>query len=285
MFHERPSHLVPSRLIALLASVLHVARMSKLAAAGLGVLFLACSQAPPRELAVFASTSLREPLLELAKRFEAREHVHVRFTFGAAGDLAQQLVAGTGADVFFAADELDMDRLAQAGLIRAETRRAHISNRLAVVVPRRGADDAANPFADPRSKEWSSARVAIGNVESVAAGRYARAWLEREGLWSAVKERLSFGIDETATLLALEGGAADVGIVYESDARRSPHARTVLAIAATEGPRIAYPVAVMKRSQNGEKAALFVELASSKEARDLFEGFGFPWLADAAPLK
>ncbi len=87
----------------------------------LGVALAALLAAPSvqaAELIVAAAVSLREPLTEIARAYEAAyPDTAVRIAFGASSLLAAQLRAGAPIHVFISADEAIVARLDAAGLI------------------------------------------------------------------------------------------------------------------------------------------------------------------------
>ncbi len=76
--------------------------------------------AAPRgtEVRIFAAASLTDALSEVTVLFET-SHPGTRVVpqFGGSSDLARQILAGAPADLFFSADENQMDRVAAAGLV------------------------------------------------------------------------------------------------------------------------------------------------------------------------
>jgi molybdate transport system substrate-binding protein len=237
---------------------------------------------PPRELVVFAATSLRDALAEVAPPFERAAGAQVVFAFGSSGDLSRQIVAADRADVFLSADEREMDRVAEAGRIDASTRRDLLGNRLVVVEPVDGASGAfdggfaTSQLADARIARWS-----LANVETVPAGRYARAWLESIGRWPGVEPRVVPGVDVRAALAAVESGGCAAGIVYATDAARSQRVRIVHVVPEAEGPRIRYPGAVVTRGAAPDLAARFLAHVEAAESRAVFERHGFVVIASA----
>lgn len=256
-------------------------------------LFSACSDASttasapqtaaaPREVAVFAATSLRDALQEIAPAFEESANAKVVLAFGSSGDLSKQIVAADRADAFISADEKEMDRVAGASRIDASTRRDLLANSLVVIEPTDGASGAftgafaAEQLVDPRIARWS-----LANVETVPAGRYAKTWLTSIGKYDAIAERVVPAVDVRAALVAVESGACAAGIVYATDAARSTRARVVHRVADSEGPVIRYPAAVVKGGAAADLGAAFVEHLSSASARGVFEKHGFVVLASS----
>ncbi len=245
----------------------------------LGALLLpSCSSGreAQEELVVYAAASLRDALAELAPAFEAREGTEIVFNFGSSGDLARQIVAGNRADLFFSADEAELDRIERAGLVVPGTRVALLSNQLVVIEPA-GAAPAlfTDPFDPQQLADERVGLLSLAQPETVPAGRYARAWLEARGVWSRVEGRVLPGVDVRAALAAVESGGARAGIVYRTDATRSPRVRVVYEVPIAEGPPISYPLVVLARSGAGGNAGKLATYLASSGAAAVFERHGF----------
>lgn len=265
--------------------------MSRLVALVLAASSLACSgddvnaNAAPVEIVVYAATSTRDALQALEAPYEKDHGVDLVFNFGSSGDLSKQIVAAAQADVFLSADEKEMDKVQQAELVAPGTRRPLLSNRLVVVEPADGPSPFSAPFAPAQLADARIERLSLGNVETVPAGKYAKAWLEKSGVWKDVSARVLPGVDVRAALAAVESAGAQAGIVYKTDVARSKRARIVFEVPLEEGPKISYPVAVMAgRTADGE-ARHFVEHLASPEAGAVFGEFGFLFLPAAEVRK
>src|SRR5262245_9737797 len=101
----------------------------------LSVFALACGPAAAEEVNLFAAASLTDALKDVAVGFHKATGHEVVFNFGGSNELARQIRAGAPADVFFSADEAQMDLLEKEGLVRAKDRVDVLSNALVVVVP------------------------------------------------------------------------------------------------------------------------------------------------------
>jgi ABC-type molybdate transport system substrate-binding protein len=69
------------------------------------------------EIFVFAAASLTDALKEVAPEYELESGDKLVFNFAGSNALARQIKEGAPADVFFSADEIQMDNLDKAGLI------------------------------------------------------------------------------------------------------------------------------------------------------------------------
>jgi molybdate transport system substrate-binding protein len=228
--------------------------------------------AGPVELRIAAAASLRDVLQELAPALERATGARPVFNFAGSSELARQIVAANRADVFFSADEEWMDRVAEAGLVDAASRRSPLSNRLVVVVPVASGLEihSAADLAQPRVR-----RLALAQPDAVPAGRYARAWLESAGQWSALAGRVIPALDVRAALAAVGSGAVDAGVVYRTDAAISARVRVAYEVPDGEGPRIAYALAAMRDRPHLELARRAVAWLCGPAAGAAFARRGF----------
>jgi molybdate transport system substrate-binding protein len=233
------------------------------------------SQAEP-EITLYAAASLRDALQELAPACEKHVGAHLVLNFGSSGDLSRQIVAANQADLFFSADEKELDRVDQAGLVEPGTRRSLLSNQLVVIESLASEPSLfSQPFDPAQLADARLELLSLANPATVPAGRYAKAWLESRGALERVASKVLPGVDVRAALAAVESGGARAGIVYRTDAARSTKVHVVHAVPLAEGPEISYPLAVLaKRPQAGRARALAGFLAS-EEALAVFERHGF----------
>lgn len=229
--------------------------------------------APGEEaIVVSAAISLTDALGEVAKAYAAAGGGEVRFNFAASNVLARQIVNGAPADVFISADHAQMDYAQTAGAIDPSTRIPLLSNRLVIVTPRGRSSSvsSARSLLDP-----GIARIAIGDPAAVPAGAYARAYLERAGIWQAVQPKLLSLANVRSALAAAESGGADAAIVYASDAAGSRRVDLAFTFGPNDGPAIIYPAAIVARSKNRRAAEQFLTFLQGTAARQIFGRFAF----------
>lgn len=236
----------------------------------------ACSpRAEQVKLRVYAASSTRDVLQSLEDQFEARHAIDIVFNFGSSSDLSRQISAAMQAEVFLSADEKEMDRLADSGLVLEETRRPLLSNQLVVIEPADNPRIFDQPFTPSQLAGSSVTRVSLADPETVPAGRYAKAWLQQEGAWDQIATRVLPALDVRAALATVESGSAQAGIVYATDAAVASNARVVFVVPQERGPRISYPVAVLRSGHSERLAREFVSFLSSPEATRAFKAAGF----------
>jgi molybdate transport system substrate-binding protein len=223
-------------------------------------------------LDIWAASSLREPVTQLARRFEAQAKGRkVNLVFGASSALARQIQAGAPADVFLSADDVSVDRLQATGFVRPDTRRVFASNELVVVAAR----ELTVPLAVPEDLLRPEVkRIALASPE-VPVGRYAREWLARRGLAEALKARVVVLDNARATLESVESGNAEAGIVFLTDARIAKTARIAFTVPEREQPYIVYVGAVMVGGDQPELADAFLRLLVGEEGWTALHAAGF----------
>jgi len=242
-----------------------------LAALALSAL-LALPQCGAAEVRVFAAASLTDSMKEVASAYEKASGDKVVFNFGASSMLARQIEEGAPADIFFSADEAKMDGLESKGLIEKGTRKDRLSNSLVIVVAKENGAMIHSPqdLANPGIK-----RVALGDPRAVPIGIYAREYLEKLKLWEAIKPKVVATENVRAALAAVEAGNADASIVYKTDAAISRKVKIAFEVPVEQGPKIRYPMAMLKEAKEPQAAKSFFEYLSSEEAAKIFEKYGF----------
>lgn len=224
------------------------------------------------ELLISAAASLSDVMPEIGKAWETSGGEKLTFNFAASSTLVSQIEAGAPVDLVFTADEMTMERLEEGGLLAAGSRRALLSNRLAVVVAK------GCTFRIASAEDLAKAdiqRLALADPTAVPAGRYARSWLERRGVWARVEGRVIPTLNVRAALATVAAGEADAAVVYATDVAASSDVELAFAVPEAEGPRIVYPAAVVRSSKRADAARRLLEFLSSAEARAIFGRFGF----------
>lgn len=230
---------------------------------------------PASEVRIFAAASLTDALSEVIDRFEAsRSDTRVVPQFGGSSDLARQILAGAPAALFFSADERQMNRVAESGLVDEATRRDLLSNQLVIVEPK----TAGSPIRSPRDLRFL-AHVAMADPEAVPAGVYARRYLEKVGLWKELAHKVVPTLDVRGALAAVASGNVEAGFVYRTDASIEPRVRVAYEVPRNQGPRILYPVAVL-RQEKSEDAFALLRFLGTAEAGRVFEKYGFVFLGE-----
>ena len=228
------------------------------------------------ELLVFAAVSLRDALAEIGADFAVATPHHARFNFAGSNLLALQIQAGARADCFISADEAQMDSLVARGLIHQATRRSLLSNRLVIVT---AADGALQLNSAAGLDNDRVTRIAIAEPASVPAGRYAKAYLERSGLWTRLAPRMLPTENVRAALAAVAAGNADAAFVYRTDVVTSERVRIACEVPAEASAGISYSMAALREGRSPVAADVFLAWLASSAAAAVFTRHGFIVLA------
>ncbi len=225
-------------------------------------------------LTVFAAASLTDVFEELGARLEDRHPgLDVRFNFAGSSALAAQLHQGAPADVFAAADEAQMARAEEAGLV--DDPAVFARNPLMLVVPRENPAGIAQPegagvpgLADLVPGDPLLAVCA----PEVPCGAAAAEVLDAAGLGTVPD---TYEDDVRAVLTKVQLGEVDAGLVYVSDVHAAGD--TVLAFAFREAARAVnrYPVAVLADAPNPAAAQAFADLVLSDVGQAVLRDAGF----------
>lgn len=238
----------------------------------LGWGIFASASAKSDEVLVSAAASLRDVLKEIGGAYQSQSKHKVNFSFGPSSTLARQIEEGAPVDVFFSADLAQMDNLNKNGRLEPGTRRNLLSNRLVIIVP----GDSRLAIASPKDLLKSEVkRIALAEPSSVPVGVYTSKYLEAEGLWDKVKPKVVPVLDVRATLASVESGNVEAGFVYKTDAAISKKVKIVYEVPIEKGPKITYPVAIVKESKKKEVARDFMNFVLSPAGKEAFKKYGF----------
>jgi molybdate transport system substrate-binding protein len=255
------------------ACLVHMASKRMVWRAALAIFFISLLTQPLMgQVTVFAAASLMDSLKELAQQYEKAGHGRVVFNFAGSSTLARQIEEGAPADIFFSADEAQMDRVEKKDLLLKGTRRDRLSNTLAIVVASHEGPNLRGP-ADLASSVVH--RLALGDPSSVPIGVYAKQFLEAQGLWASVSAKVVPTENVRAALAAVEAGNAEASIVYRTDALLSRRVRIAFQVPRDLGPNIRYPVAGLRGARNLEETRRFLDFLDGPEAGRIFEKQGF----------
>jgi len=163
---------------------------------------------------------MKNALDEVDTLFTNHSGIKVVASYAASSALMEHIEQGASADVFLSADTEWLDYGAKRNLINNDTRENLLGNRLVLTAPKDSKIDAvtiAPGFA--LAALVGNGRIASGDVRAVPAGLYAKAALEKLGVWSSVESKLSMSENVRAALVLVSRGGAPLGIVYETDAK------------------------------------------------------------------
>jgi molybdate transport system substrate-binding protein len=234
--------------------------------------------AQDRSITVFAAASMKSALDDVNAAYTKTTGIKVVSSYAASSALAKQIEEGAPADVFVSADLKWMDYLTDKKSINAGTRVSLLGNKLVLIAPKDSKiGDVTLGEGVDLAKLAGDSRIATGEVTSVPAGRYAKAAMEKLGMWAAAQPKLAMADNVRAALLLVSRGEAALGIVYATDAKADPSVRIVGTFPDGSHPPVTYPVAATATAK--PDVAGYLAFLRGKVARDIFERYGFTMLA------
>jgi len=222
------------------------------------------------DLLVSAAASLTNAFTQMKEPFEkAHPGTSLVLNFASSGALLKQMEQGAPVDVFASADQVTMDKA--AALIEAPTRVNFAGNALVLIVPAEG----GLPLTDAAELKAEQVKlVAIGNPDSVPAGRYAKGALEHAGLYEALTPKFVLAESVRQALDYVSRGEVQAGFVYATDA--ALRADKVKAATEVAGHKpITYPIALLKDSKSKDMGQKFIEFVKGEEGQVILGKFGF----------
>ena len=243
--------------------------------------FTAPVKAQEQPILVFAAASLKNALDEVAAEWTKANKTEVKISYAASSALAKQLENGAPADIFVSADLKWMDYVADKKLVKANTRQNLLGNTLVLIARKDGKFNEIKiaPNFDLAGMLGKD-RLAVGQVDSVPAGVYAKAALEKLGIYKSVESKLAQAENVRVALAYVSRGETPLGIVYATDAASEPQVTVIGTFPESSHPAIVYPVAQIETSKN-PKAAEFLKSLGSPPAQAIFKKHGFSVLAAA----
>ncbi|WOF73959.1 molybdate ABC transporter substrate-binding protein [Parvibaculaceae bacterium PLY_AMNH_Bact1] len=226
-------------------------------------------------ITIFAAASTTDVLEEIASEYEKETACSVSTVFAGSGTLARQIEAGAPADLFLSANADWAKWIANAGLIRPENKVDLLTNQLVFIVSARDPDARLNIQQAERLRNYlSNGKLAIGDPNTVPAGRYAQAVLRHFGLGGLGDGQVVRASSVRSAVTWVARGEARAGIVYRTDAAIEGEVRIAGSIPSVDGIDITYPLALVGRTPNNAAVGFFRYL-QSYDAAAVFADHGF----------
>lgn len=249
-------------------------RRSRLAALILSAALALPAASFAADITVFAASSLKTALDAVAADWEKQTGNHVVISYESSAKLAKQIEQGAPADVFISASKQWMDTLADANLIKPDSRKTILGNTLILVTADKTAPAVTIAQGFDLAALVGDGKLAMGMIDSVPAGQYGKEALTNLGAWDAVEPKVVQTENVRAALKLVDRGEAAFGIVYASDAVGDDKVAVVGTFPADSHTPILYPAAVIAASTAPEAQA-FLDDLSSDEAAFVFTAQGF----------
>ena len=230
---------------------------------------------------VFAAASLKNALDDINAAWKAETGNEATISYAGSSALAKQIEEGAPADLFISADFAWMSYLSEKNLTQKDTEVELLGNRIVLIAPAGEAQDIDIAPGFDLAGRLGDGHLAMANTDSVPAGKYGKAALEKLGVWDAVAARVAQAENVRAALALVATGEAPLGIVYQTDAAAEPAVKIIGTFPQNSHEPIIYPAALTAEAKAADAAAFLAYLKGAK-AKELFERQGFTVLAAPA---
>ncbi len=232
--------------------------------------------APSTQLTVSAAASLKNVMEEIEPLYQKKHpETEIIYNFASSGSLQRQIEQGAPVDLFISAATNKMDTLENKELLLTETRQDLLKNQMVLVTPKSNKKNnlKIDDFDDLTTKEITM--IALGEPESVPAGKYAQEVLTSFKIADKVNSKAVYGKDVRQVLNYVATGNVDAGIVYRTDTQVFDNIQIVATAPETSHSPVIYPIAVIKDSDHPKVATELIEFLTTPEAQEIFENYGF----------
>jgi len=234
---------------------------------------LLLSQALCADTTVFAAASMTDVLKEIAATYQAQMGKAVKVSYAGSSTLAKQIENGAPADIFISADRDWMSYVEKRGFI-AGTPFDLAQNRLVLIAPADSSLTVKIGKGMNLAGTLGKGRLATGDPASVPVGKYLRSALEYYGEWESMQPKIIPLENVRVALLVVEAREAQLGVVYATDAIRSPGVKVLDTFPQESHATIVYPAGRIK-GQGSQEADEFFAFLRSTATADLLKKYGF----------
>ncbi|HDY9527648.1 TPA: molybdate ABC transporter substrate-binding protein, partial [Staphylococcus argenteus] len=149
-----------------------------------------------QEIQIAAAASLTDVTKKLESEFK-KEHKNadIKFNYGGSGALRKQIESGAPVDVFMSANTKDVDALKDKN--KAHDTYKYAKNTLVLIGDK---DSNYKSVKDLKGND----KLALGEVKTVPAGKYAKQYLDNNNLFKDVENKIVYAKDVKQVLNYVE---------------------------------------------------------------------------------
>ena len=214
-------------------------------------------------VSIAAASDLVFCLEELDKQFKKEQPgTELKVSTGSSGNFYAQIENGAPFDVFLSADisyPRALAKSAKANVLWSMNTNVDFSRGLASL------------------QQPSIRKFAIANPDHAPYGAAARAALQKEGLWTALKSRLVLGENIAQTAQFIQTGNVDAGLVALSlvAAPKMKGKGKWWLVPEGDHPRLEQAAILTTRGTQNRGAVLYLAFLRGAKARSIFDLYGF----------
>lgn len=221
-------------------------------------------------LRIAAASDLQTALPILAERFRDRTGLEFTLTFGASGQLAEQIKAGAPFDVFLAANQSFVQDLGSGGFVQPTSIHPYARGSLVLAVRQESGEQIAGlaDLTKPAIK-----KIALANPATAPYGAAGKQALERAGLWAKLEPKIVPAESVRQALQFVQSGNAEAGLVGRALANL-PEIQVVEVEPSLYDP-IVQALGVVTRTKRTKDAEKFAAFVLGDEGQRVLKEAGF----------
>ena len=195
-------------------------------------------------------------------------------SFGSSGKAYTQIINGAPYDMYFSANMKYVQNLEKKGFTITKPK-IYAYGQIGLWIPKDKHISLAKGLAvllDSRIK-----KIAIANPQHAPYGVAALDTLKNKKYYKKIKDKIVTGENVSQTAQFVQSGAADIGIIPISLAltKKLKELGNFYLFPANWHHPIIQGFALLKHGKNNQTAKKFENFVSSKEAREIFDRYGF----------
>jgi len=236
----------------------------------------AASFASAQEITVAAASDMSAALPDVVAAYTKKTGQTVKLSFGASGNLTNQIRNGAPFDVFFSADESYPQQLIDEGLASGSTLYRYAVGRLVLWVPNDSPLDLPK-LGIKALLEPSVKKISLANPTTAPYGRAAAGALRHFGIYDQVSDKLVIGENISQAAQFVESGNAQAGLLALSHAL-APAMKSkgrYWTVPLDAYPTLNQAAVVLSKSKQQGAARAFLEFLRSPAATSLLASYGF----------
>ncbi len=239
------------------------------------LILTSCTKKPdkPKELLIYCGITLIQPIMEIKTIVEKEYDCNILVTKGGSGNLLTSLKLSKIGDLYLPGSESYIKQCYKEDLI-ADTVFVGC-NRASIMVQKGNPKNISSDLNNFTNKDYA---VVIGNPESGSIGKETKKILTKKGIYKQVLGNVLFLTTDSKDLFrVLKDKEADLVINWYAVSQWEENKDYVTAIKIDEkyANKKRLVIGSLKTSKYPEIAKRFMEIAGSKEGKEIFRKYGF----------
>lgn len=218
---------------------------------------------------IAVATNFMPAAREIAPLFHQETGHHIRFSFGATGQLYSQIANGAPFDIFMAADQTRPELAVKNSFAVAESQQTYARGRLVLWI--KGSDQ---PTTLKSLRADTIQKIALANPRTAPYGMAARQVLQKSGLWHGGQHKFVFGTNIAQTFQFIHTGNAQAGFIALSQVMGRSDIQYISVPDDLYNP-ILQDMVLLKRAKDNQAAKAFMAFMKSNAALAVLKKYGY----------